>query len=301
MGMWKIAVLLISIAGTLIMGLIWTVGQTGLSDTNAHLCELFSRYLPDVSENCQASDWIVSGAGYLFVFAICIMVLDIAWIVSRSNSKAHIAVEDEHLVARSEITTRNELVETKTPELTGSNPLDLTILVEWRRSKLPEIFPPSGKICTVGLWSHTSTGIGSQEASGAPGSKAPEWPLEVQKEAHLCHVTNNGEEPIFHVEMEFSIIYHTVIKDKNVIRSGDVLGSSQWLLHILQLAPLSQGGSYDLYFWNAGSEIVEITLPKTAKVQRLGKEEWREVRLIAPRFGGFYIGPNRTPYRHDQV
>jgi hypothetical protein len=65
MGMRRIAVLLLSIAGALIMGLIWTVGQTGLSDTNAHLCELFSRYLPDVSENCQASDWIVSGAGYL--------------------------------------------------------------------------------------------------------------------------------------------------------------------------------------------------------------------------------------------
>jgi hypothetical protein len=85
---------------------------------------------------------------------------------------------------------------------------------------------------------------------------------------------------------------HAVIKDKNGIRSGDVLGSSRWPLHILQLAPLSQGGSYDLYFWNAGSEIVEITLPKTAKVQRLRQNEWREVQLIAPRFGGFYIGPN---------
>jgi hypothetical protein len=78
MGMRRIAVLLLSIAGALIMGLIWTVGQTGLSDTNAHLCELFSRYLPDVSENCQASDWIVSGAGYLFVISTCIFVLDIA-------------------------------------------------------------------------------------------------------------------------------------------------------------------------------------------------------------------------------
>lgn len=94
--------------------------------------------------------------------------------------------------------------------------------------------------------------------------------------------------------MEFTIIYHAVVEDKNGIRSGDVLRSHQWPLHILQLAPLSQGSSYDLYFWNAGSEFVQITLPKTAKVQRLGQEEWREVRLITPRFGGFYIGPNRT-------
>jgi hypothetical protein len=116
----------------------------------------------------------------------------------------------------------------------------------------------------------------------------------MQKEAHLCHVTNNGKEPLFHVEMEFTIIYHAIVEDHSGIRSGDVLGSSRWPLHILQLAPQSQGGSYDLYFWNAGPEIVEITLPKTAKVQRLGQEEWREVRLIIPRFGGFYIGPNRA-------
>src|ERR1700724_496659 len=75
MGMRKIARLSLSFTGVLIMGLIWTVGQTGLSDTNAHLCELFSRYFPDISENCQASDWIVRIAGYLFFLAIAITIL----------------------------------------------------------------------------------------------------------------------------------------------------------------------------------------------------------------------------------
>jgi hypothetical protein len=92
MGMRKIAVLLISVAGALTMGLIWTVGQTGLGDTNAHLCEFFSRYLPDIPENCQASDWIVSGSGYLFIFAVCIMVLDILWIFSSRSDKLPIAM-----------------------------------------------------------------------------------------------------------------------------------------------------------------------------------------------------------------
>jgi hypothetical protein len=63
------------------MGLIWTVGQTGLSDTNAHLCEFFSRYFPDISENCPASDWIVTIAGYLFFVAVAIIVLDTFWII----------------------------------------------------------------------------------------------------------------------------------------------------------------------------------------------------------------------------
>ena len=81
MVMRKIAGLFLSFAVALIMGLIWTVRQTGGGDTNAHLCELFSRYFPDISENCQASDWIVTSAGYLFILAVVIAVLDIAWIV----------------------------------------------------------------------------------------------------------------------------------------------------------------------------------------------------------------------------
>jgi hypothetical protein len=87
MGMRKIAGLFLSFAGVLIMGLIWTVGQTGLSDTNAHLCELFSRYFPEISENCQASDWIVRTAGYLFFLAVATTVLDIGWIIFKWPSK----------------------------------------------------------------------------------------------------------------------------------------------------------------------------------------------------------------------
>jgi hypothetical protein len=71
-----------SIAGALTLGLIWTVGQAGLSDTNAHLCELFGQYF-SISENCQASDGIVRIAGYLCLFAITVTFLDLAWIISK--------------------------------------------------------------------------------------------------------------------------------------------------------------------------------------------------------------------------
>jgi hypothetical protein len=219
-----------------------------------------------------------------------ITVLDAFWIIFTWASRKPIAVD---IIGASSSIPASQTASSQSKNEVN-NTVDLTILVEWHPSTLLEIFPPSGKICTVGFWSHGSTGIGSSEVSGTPGSKAPEWHLEMQNEVHLCRVTNNGSEPIFHVEMEFAIIYHDVIKGDRSVSSGDVLGSCKWSLHILQLVPLSQGGSYDLYVWNAGSEIVEITLPQTAKVQRLGQEEWREVRLITPRFGGFYIGPNRA-------
>jgi hypothetical protein len=148
------------------MGLLWTVGQTGLSDTNAHLCELFSRYFPDISENCQASDWIVTTAGYLFFLAVAITVLEIVWIIFKWPSrKPNVVGADASSPILSSQTapspTKNE----------GNDTVDLTILVEWRCSKLPEIFPPSRKMCTVGLWSDASTGIGSQEASGCPDQR----------------------------------------------------------------------------------------------------------------------------------
>jgi hypothetical protein len=73
--MLRTVTLCFSIAGALIMGLIWTVGQTGLSETNAHLCELFGQYF-SISENCQASDVIVTIAGYLCLFAVTVALLE---------------------------------------------------------------------------------------------------------------------------------------------------------------------------------------------------------------------------------
>ena len=78
----KLHVLLFSIVGALLMGLLWTIGETGRPDTNAHLCEFARHYFPDISPDCQAADWIVSAAGWLFVIAVLIAVVDLAWIVA---------------------------------------------------------------------------------------------------------------------------------------------------------------------------------------------------------------------------
>src|ERR1700730_5835532 len=87
MVMRKIAGLFLSFAVAGGMALIWTVRQTGGGDTNPHLCELFSRYFPDIPENCQASDWIVTSAGYLFFLAAAIAVLDSSWIIFKCLSR----------------------------------------------------------------------------------------------------------------------------------------------------------------------------------------------------------------------
>jgi|SRR5476649_2735890 hypothetical protein len=84
----RIATLCFSIAMALIMGLIWTVGQTGLSDTNAHLCELFGRYFA-ISENCQASDGIVTVAGFLCFISIVASLLSLAWIIAKKLDPEH--------------------------------------------------------------------------------------------------------------------------------------------------------------------------------------------------------------------
>jgi hypothetical protein len=92
--MLRTVTLCFSIAGALIMGLIWTVGQTGLSETNAHLCELFGQYF-SISENCQASDVIVTIAGYLCLFAVTVALLDLAWIISKKTApKTPVSITD---------------------------------------------------------------------------------------------------------------------------------------------------------------------------------------------------------------
>lgn len=64
------------------MGLLWTIGQTGTRDTDAHLCEFAARYFPAIPQDCQAADWIVSAAGWLFVLAVLVALANLAWIIA---------------------------------------------------------------------------------------------------------------------------------------------------------------------------------------------------------------------------
>ena len=72
----------LSVAGALIMGLLWMVGETGADESSAHLCEFAHRYFADIKPDCHAAEWIVSLAGWLCLLAITVFVIDLAWIIS---------------------------------------------------------------------------------------------------------------------------------------------------------------------------------------------------------------------------
>ena len=64
------------------MGLLWTVAQTGSADTSAHLCEFARHFSSDVPTDCHAADWIASAAGWLFIFAVVVVLGDVAWMIA---------------------------------------------------------------------------------------------------------------------------------------------------------------------------------------------------------------------------
>ena len=66
----------------LFMSLVWTIGQTGQSETNAHLCDFARRYFPDVTAECQAVDRIVTIAGWLAIFGVVLFLGSLALRVS---------------------------------------------------------------------------------------------------------------------------------------------------------------------------------------------------------------------------
>ena len=77
--MGRSSAIFISAALTLIMSLIWTVGETGQGDTDNHLCEFARRHFPDVPPDCQAVDRIATMAGWLAVIGILLFVINSAW------------------------------------------------------------------------------------------------------------------------------------------------------------------------------------------------------------------------------
>ncbi|MCJ2085042.1 hypothetical protein MKK88_03405 [Methylobacterium sp. E-005] len=73
---------LLAITGTVATGAVWTVGQTGPKETNAHLCEFVGRYVPGTPSDCGALDLAVSIVGWLFIASLLIALAEAAWIVA---------------------------------------------------------------------------------------------------------------------------------------------------------------------------------------------------------------------------
>ncbi|SFM83862.1 hypothetical protein [Methylobacterium pseudosasicola] len=73
---------LLALSGAIATGAVWTVGQTGPQETNAHLCEFVGRYLPDTPPDCGALDLTVRVAGWLFVASLFVAIAKIAWIAT---------------------------------------------------------------------------------------------------------------------------------------------------------------------------------------------------------------------------
>jgi len=180
--------------------------------------------------------------------------------------------------------------------LTPTN-LDLTIFVDCKRSKLPDVVPPSGEVNTIAFGSlHASARhIGPARLAGIAGAKLT-WLSEQQQEVHLCRIINQGTEPLFHLEMNFDVSTLLAMEKKGQPKQGTFSGPSidafPWTLHLDQIGSRSQSNSYDLYMWNDGPNFVQVNLPTTAKAQIAGQSDWRTFKLAPPTLGGFFIGPN---------
>ncbi len=176
--------------------------------------------------------------------------------------------------------------------------LDLTVFVDCKRSKLPDVVPPSSEVNTIGFGSpHASARhVGPARLAGIAGAKLT-WLPEQQQEVHLCRIINQGTDPLFHLEMNFDVSTLLAMEKKGQPKQGTFSGppieTFPWTLHLDQIGSRSQSNnSYDLYMWNDGPNIVQVNLPTTAKAQIAGQSEWRTFQLASPTLGGFFIGPN---------
>ena len=178
-----------------------------------------------------------------------------------------------------------------------NSPLESTVFIDCKRSKLPDVFPSSGEVNTVAFGDpHASARhVGPARVTGIAGAKIT-WLPEQQQEAHLCRIINQGNDPLFHLEMNFDVSTLLAMEKKGQPKQGTFSGPSidsfPWTVHLDQIGSRSQSNSYDLHMWNDGPNVVQVNLPTTAKAQIAGQSEWQTFKVEPPTLGGFSIGPN---------
>jgi hypothetical protein len=70
-----------------IITLFWTVAQVAPSDMDKHLCEFIGRYMPEVPEDCQARDLIISIIQTAFYIVLFLFFVDMSIICFRKYQK----------------------------------------------------------------------------------------------------------------------------------------------------------------------------------------------------------------------
>ena len=166
--------------------------------------------------------------------------------------------------------------------------LDHTIRIECSAATLPDTVPANGWHDFV---LNDGGIIGFPNIALAPGAKlvvgGPSHPPFVNR----CRFVNFGPNPVVNLEATLELVFCDAVPADGGLQSGKAVKTATISVPRISLGTGAQN-FFEFYVRNAAKRLfVEVKLPKTARVQAVGKTDWQNVELIPSEYGNFILSP----------
>jgi hypothetical protein len=156
------------------------------------------------------------------------------------------------------------------------------LFVECHVGSLPIVMPASGRYYIVWIFGdgRSTNVISLAEIFGPPGS-ALTWPMNAAIRAAQCVITNYSDDVLVNVRLRPKLNFYKMTKNADGASQGRGIDRSEESYVNISKMDAGADKPFVFYFLNNTPIFVDVEMPKTAEVQRLGGSD-RPVVVASP-------------------